>query len=551
MASILPMVERSLLIRVALCALTGLACGLAAPPASQAWLVWVAWTPTFFVLASVRPNWREAALLGWVSGLGIGLVGFSWLGHTLVVFGGFPPALGTVGLCVYAAWMSVPYAAFGIAVARGPRHAALHLLWCVGFFVALTHSWPLVFPYTPLIGLVQTPAWIQLAEVAGVGLVEAHVLIAAWSLARALEQRMRVGSMRPAGAYLALAVALPLGSYALGMLRMHQVELEARAAVRRTTVGLVQPNTPPLFRRTEVAMERLWSASEQAQQAGAEWIVWPEAGPYPYALARPIRGEPRSPEARILARHDVPTLFGAVTYEAGDPLPYNTLVHLAADGRVRETFDKVRLVPFGENIPWIDPRWLVERIPTISHINRGSGPKRFRIEVAQGSQVGVGPLICLEDIIADFAYAVTRVPGGIELFVNATIDAWYGAEKEPWEHLALAQFRSVEHRIPLVRAVSTGVSSVVDATGRLVAFKPARDATPGAEPEHAAEILVHELGLARNTASDPTLYARYGYALVPFCQLTSPLAFVGLLWWRRRQARVAQPRDGAQHDVEL
>jgi apolipoprotein N-acyltransferase len=58
--------------------------------------------------------------------------------------------------------------------------------------------------------------------------------------------------------------------------------------------------------------------------------------------------------------------------------------------------------------------------------------------------------------------------GDPELLVNITNDAWFGDTAEPWEHLALAQFRAVEHRRYLVRATNSGVSAIVDPVGRVI-----------------------------------------------------------------------------------
>jgi len=50
---------------------------------------------------------------------------------------------------------------------------------------------------------------------------------------------------------------------------------------------------------------------------------------------------------------------------------------------------------------------------------------------------------------------------------NLTDDSWYGNTVEPMEHLALASFRSIEHRRALVRSTTTGISAIVDPAGRL------------------------------------------------------------------------------------
>jgi apolipoprotein N-acyltransferase len=56
-----------------------------------------------------------------------------------------------------------------------------------------------------------------------------------------------------------------------------------------------------------------------------------------------------------------------------------------------------------------------------------------------------------------------------ELLINLTNDAWFLDTAEPWEHFALTQMRSVEHRRYLVRGTNSGVSGVVDPVGRVVA----------------------------------------------------------------------------------
>jgi Carbon-nitrogen hydrolase len=50
---------------------------------------------------------------------------------------------------------------------------------------------------------------------------------------------------------------------------------------------------------------------------------------------------------------------------------------------------------------------------------------------------------------------------------NVTNDAWYGTTSAPYQHLAAAAFRTVENRVPMVRAANTGISAIIDADGRI------------------------------------------------------------------------------------
>ena len=76
-------------------------------------------------------------------------------------------------------------------------------------------------------------------------------------------------------------------------------------------------------------------------------------------------------------------------------------------------------------------------------------------------------MICYEDIIPEFVNKLVET-GNPDLLVNLTNDAWFGDSTEPWQHLALAKFRSVEHRMFLARVSNSGVSAIIDPNGRVV-----------------------------------------------------------------------------------
>jgi hypothetical protein len=86
-------------------------------------------------------------------------------------------------------------------------------------------------------------------------------------------------------------------------------------------------------------------------------------------------------------------------------------------------------------------------------------------------------MICYEDIFPSFGRRVAKL--GPNLLVNITNDAWFGNTSEPWEHMALSVFRAVELRLDLVRAVNTGVSTVITASGRVQAKTRAVDPDEG------------------------------------------------------------------------
>jgi apolipoprotein N-acyltransferase len=179
-------------------------------------------------------------------------------------------------------------------------------------------------------------------------------------------------------------------------------------------------------------------------------------------------------------------MFGAVTRAVGpsnvraDKYPYNTALMMDAAGNATGSYDKVFLMLFGEYIPFYDQiPWFTKIFPEASNFSRGHDPASFPLHVRAGD-FKLGPLICYEDILPSFARRVAKL--GPNAFVNITNDAWFGRTAEPYQHLALAVFRSVEHRLEMVRAVNTGVSAHIDAAGRVDAQTTSVDPDDGPSP---------------------------------------------------------------------
>jgi apolipoprotein N-acyltransferase len=190
-------------------------------------------------------------------------------------------------------------------------------------------------------------------------------------------------------------------------------------------------------------------------------------------------------------------MFGALTRTVGPPTtpkdryPYNTALILDGAGNFAGSYDKVFLMMFGEYIPFYDQiPWFTKLFPEASNFSRGSDPAVFPLEVG-GRRYALAPLICYEDILPGFARRAAKL--GPNAFINMTNDAWFGRTAEPYQHLALAVFRTVEHRLEMVRAVNTGVSAHIDAAGRVRAQTPSVD--PDDMPPAPVASLLVELAL--------------------------------------------------------
>jgi len=78
----------------------------------------------------------------------------------------------------------------------------------------------------------------------------------------------------------------------------------------------------------------------------------------------------------------------------------------------------------------------------------------------------VGVAVCYEVAFPDLA--ADEVRHGASVLVTITNDGWYGDSAAPRQHLALAMLRAAENRRFMIRAANTGISAIIDPTGRIL-----------------------------------------------------------------------------------
>src|SRR5260370_31690076 len=163
---------------------------------------------------------------------------------------------------------------------------------------------------------------------------------------------------------------------------------------------------------------------------------------------------------------DTPVIIGANTVEPGQDDAFNSALLLDGSGQAVGRYDKVKLLAFGEYIPGVDLLpWLRNLLPAGSgRFKAGTGPRIMSLNTGEGRPWRLGPLICYEDLLPELISDVGKLHP--DILVNLTSDQWFGANTEPWEHLALSVFATVELRVSLARSVNSGVSALIDPNAR-------------------------------------------------------------------------------------
>ena len=498
-------------VQIILAVCSGLALTAAFPTWDFHLIAWVALIPLLGVVAKVSP--ARGLGLGWCAGLVFFSTLLPWLTHTMTTYSTLSFPLALLVLFGLAATLGGYIGVFSWAQALVCRHLGPKgLLLAPVLWVAVEWGRGHLFTGFPwgLLGysqygelrLIQIAAWTGVYGVSFLlVLINAAVALACiqgW-------QGLRIGG---AVTLIALTIAVSIGTWRLG-----------RASVSDFPVVLVQGSIDqsvkwsPSFQRA--TMDIYLGLTREARAAHPRLVVWPEtAAPYFLSREPAVAAEISSLAASIGA----PIVVGAMEAEPGPASVtyFNSAFLVTASDGIAGRYDKMHLVPFGEYVPLKRLLFFVEAIAAeIGDFTPGARPLVF------DSGVRFGVVICYEGIFPELFREFVK--GGAEFMVNITNDAWFGRTSGPIQHLTMLPFRAVENDVAVVRAANTGVSAIIEPSGkireRLGLFE--RGEVIGRIP----------------LRKDATFYTRYGDAFALACLGTggAVLAWVGWDRGRRRE----------------
>ena len=459
--------SRSTLLRCVQLVGLGAMGALALPPFHLVFMLLPAISGLIWILVQTDDR-RRAFVVGWMFGLGQGLVGYYWVSNAFMVDAnehGVLAPFAVLGLAGGLAMFPAATASIAWSVWRWCSPSPLaRILTFAGLWTAsewLRAGMLTGFPWN-LVATVWTfsPEVLQAAALVGpYGLGMITIAIAG------LPALFLFGDNRRA-AMIGLGVGLIVivDIWIAGNLRLSAA---SRLAVDGVRLRMVQPNIPQHLKwRSELRVDHVrqqmrLSDGPDATGVLPTHVIWAETA-VPYNLSGDYG-------LRQMIASAVPVdgllITGAPRMEmaeGGLQRAYNSVHALDSRGQITATYDKRHLVPFGEYVPL---RWLFgfSRL-TVGRVDFHPG-NTPQIPVLAGLPPAV-MLICYEIIFPAKVGAGYRRPAWI---LNLTNDAWFGMSAGPYQHLAAAQLRAVEQGVPVVRVANTGISAVVDAHGRIEA----------------------------------------------------------------------------------
>ncbi len=455
------------------------------------WVGWVAMVPWLAVLDRARTV-RQALAAGLVQSLVF----------TVGIFGWFAEALGEYAqssqgwvfwlvLLVCAPLLQPQFLTAALARHLARRVAPPGAFLRVGLLGALVYvgtewAWPKLFADTVGQGFHGSAWWRQGADLTGAhGLTVVLLLANECVLAGVKAFAARGGRWPGRGALLAPTAVLGALVVALtgyGAWRYRQVSALAGQGAG-LTVGVVQANITHYGRLAQemgtydalrMILDTHYALSDELmKETKPDLIVWPETV-YPTTF-----GSPKSEEgaefdqeiASFVGERQMPLIFGA--YDLEQEREFNAAMFLGPVGAPEErrlelaVYRKTLLFPLTEWVPEaVDTPWVRALMPWLGAWKPGPGPQSLDFPLRGGRVLKVAPLICYEAIFP--GYVTEAVRKGAEIIVTISNDSWFGASAGPRLHLTLAAFRSIETRLPQVRATNSGISAYISPTGEIV-----------------------------------------------------------------------------------
>jgi len=144
---------------------------------------------------------------------------------------------------------------------------------------------------------------------------------------------------------------------------------------------------------------------------------------------------------------------------------YNSMVILDNKLNLISEYNKIKLVPFGEFLPFekFFKKIGLKKI-SYGYESFSSGDDRNLISL-DGKNFNFIPLICYEII---YSGKVNLKSDKTNFIINISEDGWFGNSIGPYQHFSHSIFRAIEEGKNIIRVSNNGISAYIDSNGLII-----------------------------------------------------------------------------------
>lgn len=446
--------------RLLLALLTGALLAWSFPSAGLFLLIFIAFIPLVLAARSSRSSW-EAFVIGTFSYALTWLINVPWVVHVMSHHGGLPLATGIAIYIAMAFYLGIFGGFFAVIIhlmrldSRAWRWVAVPAAWAAceygRTYMFSGFPWNLIAEST-----VSLRPLAQLGRLIGpygvAFILVSFSAIAGWAIV--------VGTRRAVVSAFAAALSVLVLSTSLGAMLLRSTEASMEK-VPSHVAAMVQPNITQEMKWDSSNLlsifEKARSLTDQALEKKPEVVLWPESTLPVVFMTTPFW---REYIEQISRDKHVDVILGSVAEDPADDTRLWNAAYLVHEGRIAGRYDKMRLVPFGEYVPLRKFLFFARKlVHAVGEFQFGTN------EAPLAGAFRYGPAICYE--ITYPRIAAGQVERGAEVLVTITNDAWFGNSSAPRQHLDAARLRAIETDRYILRAGTTGISAVIDPTGRI------------------------------------------------------------------------------------
>jgi len=142
---------------------------------------------------------------------------------------------------------------------------------------------------------------------------------------------------------------------------------------------------------------------------------------------------------------------------------FNSMVVLDRNLNILAKYNKNKLVPFGEFLPFENffNKFGLKKITQ----GYGSFSKDNERKIISINNINFVPLICYEII---YSGKINKNYDNFELILNISEDGWFGNSVGPYQHFSHSVFRSIEEGKNLIRSANNGISALINSKGQII-----------------------------------------------------------------------------------
>ncbi|MBW2615063.1 MAG: apolipoprotein N-acyltransferase [Deltaproteobacteria bacterium] len=508
----IPLSGRDILLAV----LSGIMLTASFPPGNLSFLAWFALVPLLKSLDNKSPS--PAFRLGLITGMAHYLTLLYWIVVVLGHYGNLNIVVSFIPLILLCLYLAL-YSGLFSSLTTYLGGSRLDLIFMAGFWVGLEYIRSKLltgFPWC-LLGYSQYEHLyvIQIADICGVYGLSFLIIFSNgliyWLLFMHHERRSSLLKWQ-----VLIAVLMAGSTFAYAHYRLTG-DLSGGKSRKSVNAVIIQGNIDQSVKWDPAYQEETVATYLRLTHTGLDFrpglIVWPEAA-LPFFFQDNVKFSPRV--LSFAVESGAPLVFGSPAYKrvSGMTRYYNRAYLLTPDDQPIKYYDKVHLVPFGEYVPLGRFLSFVNRlVPAAGDFDVGD-----KVAPLKHEGLSTGILICFEVIFPELARAHARK--GANILVNLTNDAWFGMTSAPYQHLSMTVFRSVENRLPTIRAANTGFSAFISPRGEILK-----------KSNLFTEAVLR--GSVDTSGSALTFYARYGDLFALSLLVISLIKVFYCLWHRR------------------